>query len=69
MPGAPSNDIDRQTRAALADHDRRLRHATDDDVIMGDGRRLILRSPNGHFWNVTVDNAGALSAVDMGTAL
>jgi hypothetical protein len=41
----------------------------DDDVILGDGRRLILRSPNGHFWNVTVDNLGALTATDMGTTL
>jgi hypothetical protein len=65
----PSNQIDRQTRNALSDHDRRLRRNADEDVIIGDGRRLIVRSPNGHFWNITVDNAGAITAIDMGTSL
>jgi hypothetical protein len=60
---------ERATRAVLAEHDRRLRRAENEDVIIGDGRRLILRSPNGHFWNVTVSNAGVLSATDMGTSL
>jgi hypothetical protein len=60
---------ERATRAALAEHDRRLRRAENEDVIIGDGKRLILRSPNGHFWSVTVDDLGALSTTDMGTSL
>jgi hypothetical protein len=62
-------DTERSTRAAIADHDRRIRKATDEDVIIGDGRRLIIRSPNGHFWNITVSDAGVIAATDMGTTL
>lgn len=40
-----------------------------EDVVIDYNRRLMLRSPNGHYWAVTVDNAGALSTVDMGTSL
>ena len=65
----PSNGIDRRTRAAFADQQRLLRKATDDDVMIGDGRRLIIRSPNGHFWSIGVSDAGALTVTDMGTSL
>jgi hypothetical protein len=57
---------ERLTRAALDEHSRRLRRAEDNDVLIGDGRRLIVRSPNGHFWNITVDDAGVIAATDMG---
>lgn len=69
MAGPPSNQIDRQTRSALADMDRRLAGAENNDVLIGDGRRLIIRSPNGHFWNVGVSDAGALVITDLGTSL
>jgi hypothetical protein len=65
----PSDQVDRQTRAKFADQDRRLRQAVEDDVIIGDGRRLIIRSPNGHFWNIGVSDAGAITVTDMGTTL
>lgn len=57
---------DRQTRNVLDNHERRLSRVELSDVLMGDGRRLFLRSPNGHYWNITVSDAGALSATDMG---
>jgi hypothetical protein len=60
---------ERRARAALDDHEQRLRQAEDNDVLIGDGRRLIVRSPNGHFWNLTVNNAGVISATDMGTTV
>ena len=69
MAGPPSNELDRQTRAAFADQSRRIRKATDDDVIIGDGRRLIVRSPNGHFWSITVSDAGVIAATDLGTTV
>jgi hypothetical protein len=33
-----------------------------DDLILGSGGRLVLRSANGKLWVVSVSNAGALSA-------
>lgn len=39
------------------------------DVVIEYPRRLMLRSPNGHFWAIGVDNAGALTTTDMGTSL
>jgi len=33
-------------------------------------RRIgILQSPNGHFWKISVSNAGVLSTTDLGTNL
>lgn len=32
------------------------------DVELGPGERLIIRSPNGNRWVLTVSNAGAVSA-------
>lgn len=68
---AQSNRLndERSIRAAVDANARRLSQAENNDVIMGDGRRLILRSPNGHFWNITVGDTGTLTAVDMGTTL
>jgi hypothetical protein len=60
---------ERSIRAATDGLARRLKQAENNDVIIGDGRRLILRSPNGHFWNVTVGDTGTLTATDMGTTL
>lgn len=33
------------------------------DIDMASGAKLILRSPNGHRWNITVNNAGVIAAV------
>lgn len=46
---------------------RDARRSIEGDVICVDERRLVLRSPDGHFWQVTVDNTGALGTVDLGT--
>lgn len=48
---------------------RQGRRDAERDVIIVNDRRLILQSPNGHFWEITVDNAGALAGVDLGTSL
>jgi hypothetical protein len=64
MQGEP-----RRGRAALDDLDRRLSRLEAGDVRIEGSRRLFLRSPNGHFWSVGVDNAGALTLTDMGTSL
>ncbi len=38
------------------------------DVIVDDATKgLVLKSPDGHYWRVLVDNAGALSQTDLGT--
>jgi hypothetical protein len=58
-----------RTRAAVDDLDRRLSQQETADVRIEAGRRLVLRSPNGHFWSVGVDNLGALTTTDLGTSL
>lgn len=41
---------------------------TVDDVIIDDSTNgLVLKSPDDHYWRVTVDNAGALTTTDLGT--
>lgn len=38
-----------------------------DDVIVDDSANgLVLKSPDAHYWRVTVDNAGALTTTDLG---
>jgi hypothetical protein len=59
---------ERQTRAAIDEHDRKLKRLERDDVLIGDGKRLIVRSPNGHFWNITVDDTGLIAATDLGAS-
>ena len=46
---------------------QQAQRALEGDVVAVDPRRLILRSPDGHFWSVTVDDAGVLGTVDLGT--
>lgn len=37
------------------------------DIIINDERYLMIRSPNGHYWAISVSDAGVVSAVDKGT--
>lgn len=30
---------------------------------------LYIKSPNGHYWSIVIDNAGAITYTDIGTAL
>lgn len=41
---------------------------TDEDVIIVTNR-LILRSPDGTFWSVTINDAGSLSATNLGASI
>lgn len=56
---SPANEA--AVRRALEQEDRRNRK-TGADVEIG-RERLVLRSPNGSRWAVTVSNAGVLGAV------
>lgn len=60
---------ERQVRAAIEEQERRRRQAQQEDVRIENGRRLILRSPDGHFWSLGVDNTGALTTTDLGPTL
>jgi len=53
--------VDRQARAQ--------RGAEEGHVIIDGARELKIRSPNGTYWGIRVDNAGALSTVDLGSTL
>lgn len=55
------SSLARQQRQAAAD--------AQEDVVIDGERRLLLRSPNGTYFGLTVDNAGALSTVNLGTSL
>lgn len=46
------------SRIIIAEDERNFKRGR--DVELARGERLILRSPNGSRWVVTVDNAGAL---------
>lgn len=37
--------------------------------IQSDTKGLVLKSPDGHYWRITVDNAGVLSTADLGTSI
>jgi uncharacterized linocin/CFP29 family protein len=40
---------------------------TEGSLIVDSDNGLILRSPNDHYWRVTVSNAGAIVTADLGT--
>lgn len=65
LPRSPAQygkeDQDR-LRKSLDQRDAENRKKRQDVEIAG-SERLILSSPNGSRWNITVDNAGALAAV------
>lgn len=65
---ASRGDVSDLRRQVDRGNEAARRHQQEDVLIDGD-RRLKLRSPNGHFWAVTVNNAGALATVDLGTEL
>lgn len=37
------------------------------DAVYESGVGVVLQSPDGHFWRLSVDNAGAVSTTDLGT--
>lgn len=60
-PGQYDAATERRRNAALEDEFRGvLRRGR--DVEFSAGERLVLRSPDGSRWALTVDNAGAVSA-------
>ncbi|AYJ85779.1 hypothetical protein D3Y57_07070 [Sphingomonas paeninsulae] len=59
----------RTLQQRMQTNDRAARDALESDVVLDGPRRLMLRSPNGTYFSVTVDNAGALHTVNLGTSL
>lgn len=62
-PGQYSQANEQQARGAVERADMQ-NHKRNSDVEIGQGR-LILTSPDGTRWSVTVDNAGAISAASV----
>lgn len=60
---------ERTTRSLLDQQARDLRKLAEEDVILSDEHRLILRSPDGHYWSLEINNSGALTTTDLGTEL
>ncbi len=69
IPAAKMGADPRHVDRALVDVKAALDGILDSDAVIETPRRLMLRSPDGHYWALTVDNAGVLGTVDMGTAL
>ncbi len=65
----PPINNERQLRAELEDTKRKQMRLENEDQVVEFPRRLLLRSPNGTYFAITVDNAGALSAINVGTKL
>lgn len=40
---------------------------TQDLIVDDDAKGPVSKSPDGHYWRITVDNAGAISTTDLGT--
>lgn len=60
---------DRQTLERSIDDMRRDTRRRDQEDILIDGtRRILLRSPDGHYWSLGASDAGALTLTDVGTA-
>lgn len=57
---------ERQLRNEFDRQNRRQRDTEQGHVIIEDPRRLLLRSPNGHYWSIGVTDAGVLTATDVG---
>lgn len=62
-------ESERQLRGEFEKVRSDQRRASEEDVIIEHPRRLFLRSPDGHFWQLGVDNAGTITATDVGTSL
>lgn len=58
---------DRQTlERAIDDVRRDSRRQGQEDILIDGTRRILLRSPNGNYWDVGVTNAGALTLTNVG---
>lgn len=57
----------RQVREEMDRMRRNQRDQNEGDLIVEYPRRLLLRSPNGKYWAISVSNAGVLSASDAGS--
>jgi hypothetical protein len=69
IPAVKMGADPRRVERALVDVKAAIDDILDSDTVIETPRRLMLRSPDGHYWALTVSNAGVLGAVDMGTAL
>ena len=58
---------DVQRRLDVSEREREL--ADTADLLVDGDRRLILRSPSGHYWQITVGDDGTLATTDLGTSV
>lgn len=57
--------FERQVAGDIEETQRKTRALEDADVIIDGDRRLVLRSPDGTYFKLTVDNAGALGTTEV----
>lgn len=70
MRGANDPEFDPQRlRERIQKLERRLDRIDQEDVVLDSGRLLKVRAPGGHYYALTVTDAGALVLVDKGTSL
>lgn len=49
-------------------NDGNIEMAAGDLIAHDNTKGMVLQSPNGHYWRISVSNAGALSTADLGTS-
>lgn len=64
LPNAPAayDRFDQSQTRSIIESDLNKSRKSGENVELAPGEQLILRSPNGARWSITVSNAGALSA-------
>jgi hypothetical protein len=40
---------------------------TDDVIVASPTKGVVLQSPNGHYWRLSISNTGTISSTDLGT--
>lgn len=69
-PGSEDQQQDTNRLRQRADEaDRRASRAAREDLIVEMPRRLFMRSPNGTYWQVSVDDTGKLVTTNVGDRL
>lgn len=67
-PAGTPTELARYLRTLAEANNARI-NEYQDIVVDTSSYGLILKSPNGHYWRVTVGDTGTLSTTDLGTTL
>ena len=69
IPAVKMGADPRHVERALVEVKAAVDDIIDSDAVIETPRRLMLRSPNGHYWALHVHDNGKIDTTDMGTEL